>query len=60
MEFGCGDQAAVGNRSSSCVEDISVIQRRGDIRPVEDVEEFRAKLQVECVRDSLDEIILEH
>ncbi len=54
------DQPRAAYRVPAFVEDVEVVCGRGEVRPIENIEELSTKLGIEVLRDLPYPIILEH
>ena len=55
-----GNQPSVANRISRGIKNVPIIQWRSKICVVQHVKEFRAELNIESIRNSLNGIVLEY
>src|SRR6266478_6009474 len=53
------DQPGIADWASRRIKDVPIVQRRSEIRMIDNVEKFRAELRIKRVRDSLDVIVFE-
>jgi hypothetical protein len=54
-----GDKSCIADRCSCRIEDVSIIERRTEIRVIHNVKKFCAELHVKSVRNALDPVVLE-
>jgi hypothetical protein len=55
-----GDQSGAGDGISSLIEDSEVSSGRGEISPVQEIEKFRAELDIDVFRKPVDGVVLEY
>ena len=55
-----GDESRIADRCSGRIKDISIIERRSEIRVIQNIKKFCAKLHIKSVRDSLDVVVFEY
>src|SRR6266481_1619657 len=53
------DQPGIADLTSRRIKNVPIVQRRSEIRMIDNVEKFRAELRIKRVRDSLDVIVFE-